>query len=189
MAETRDTSTSSRTQSSPERREMQSSARTPRVMRRDLFGLPSPFMRRMQDNFDRFFGRGHDWSSFFGEGEQLDWTPAIETFQRGNEFIVRADLPGLSRKDLNIEVGDDALTITGERTYDHDEEREGVYRSERAYGAFRRIVALPEGALPETAKATFKDGVLEIKVQAPSHEARKGRRLEITEEGSQASNR
>lgn len=178
MAETRDTS--GRTQS-PERHESQTSARTPRVMRRALFGQPSPFMRRMQDNFDRFLGGRHDWASFFGEGDQLDWTPAIETVQRGNEFIVRAELAGLSRDDLNVEVGDDTVTITGERTYDRDEEHEGVYRSERAYGAFRRVVALPEGALAESAKATFKDGVLEIRVQAPSHEARKGRRIEIGE--------
>jgi HSP20 family protein len=188
MAETSDTR--GRTSSPQERREAQSSARTPRLMRRELFDLPSHrLLRRMQDNLDRFFGGSHDWPDFFGEAGRLDWTPAVETFQRGNEFVVRADLPGLSRKDISVEIGEDAMTISGERSYDHDEEHEGVYRSERAYGAFRRVVPLPEGALPESAKATFKDGVLEVRLQAPSRAVREGRRLEITEEGSQSSKR
>ena len=185
MADTPDTR--SRTSPPEERREAQASARTPRMMRRDLFDLPRhPFMRRMQDNLDRIFSGHHDWPSLFSEGSHTDWTPAIETFQRGNEFIVRAELPGLSRKDLTIDVGDDVITLTGERAYDHDEEHEGVYRSERAYGAFRRTIGLPEGALSETAKATFKDGVLEIRMQSPSRTTRQGRRLEITEEDAQS---
>jgi len=159
-------------------------------MRRDLFDLPSHrLFRRMQDNLDRFFGGGHDWPDFFGESGRVDWTPAIETFQRGNEFVVRAELPGMSRKDISVEIGDEALTLSGERTYDHDEEHEGTYRSERAYGAFRRVVPLPEGALPESAKATFKDGVLEVRLQAPSPAVRQGRRLEIQEESTDPSKR
>jgi HSP20 family protein len=188
MADTSDTR--SRTSSPQERREAQSGARTPRLMRRDLFDLPSHrLFRRMQDNLDRFFGGGHDWPDFFGESGRLDWTPAIETFQRGNEFVVRAELPGMSRKDISVEIGDEALTLSGERTYDHDEEHEGTYRSERAYGAFRRFVPLPEGALPESAKATFKDGVLEVRLQAPSPAVRQGRRLEIQEESTDPSKR
>jgi HSP20 family protein len=188
MAETRDTG--SRTPSAHESRESPSSARTPRSMRRDLFGPPSqrPFMRRMQDNIDRLFGGGHDWPSLFNEG-QMDWRPAIDTFQRGNEFFVRADLPGMQRKDITVEVGDEALTITGERSYDHDEERDGIYRSERGYGAFRRVVPLPVGALADSAKASFKDGVLEVRIQAPSAEVRQGRRLDISEEAAQESSR
>jgi HSP20 family protein len=115
----------------------------------------------------------------------MDWTPAIEAFQRGSEFVVRADVPGLSRDDLTVEVGDDALTIRGERKYDHEEEREGVYRSERSYGSFYRVVPLPEGAMGESAKANFKDGVLEVVIPAPSQEVRRGRRIEIGEGTSQ----
>jgi HSP20 family protein len=188
MADTSDTR--SRTSSPQERREAQSSARTPRLMRRELFDLPSNrLFRRMQDNLDRFFGGGHDWNDFFGEHGRLDWSPAIETFQRGNEFVVRAELPGMSRKDISVEIGDEAVTISGERAYDHDEEHEGTYRSERAYGAFRRVVPLPEGALAESAKATFTDGVLEVRLQAPSPAVRKGRRLEITEESPGSSSK
>jgi HSP20 family protein len=148
---------------------------------------PFSMMRRFQEDVERLFGgfgmrRG--WSSPFGERESGDWTPAIDAFQRGNEFVIRADVPGLSREDLSVEIGDDAVTIRGERKYDHEEEREGVYRSERAYGSFYRVVPLPEGAVSESAKANFSDGVLEVVVPAPSQEVRRGRKIEIGQEVS-----
>jgi HSP20 family protein len=156
------------------------------LARRDPFDIPwySPFamMRRMQEDMDRLFGgfgAGRGLSARGKEFEAFDWAPAIEAFQRGNEFVVRADIPGLTRDDLSVEIGDDALTIRGERKYDHKEEREGVYHSERAYGSFCRVVPLPDGALGDTAKADFKNGVLEVVIQAPSQEVRRGRRIEI----------
>jgi HSP20 family protein len=149
-------------------------------------GGPFSLMRRMQEDMERLFGDlwgGHrQWPAFFSEGGRSEWAPAIEAFQRGNEFVVRADVPGLSREDISVEIGDDALTIQGERKYDHKEEREGVVRSERGYGTFYRVIPLPEGAVSESAKANFKDGVLEIVVQAPSHEVKRGRRIEIGQE-------
>jgi len=183
MAETRQGATPSSEAAQP--RTESSRERTPRHMRRDLFDLSSHrLMRRMQDSFDRLFSGSRDWPSFVSDAEHMDWTPAVEAFQRGNDFIIRADLPGLSSKDLSIDIGDDMVTISGERAYDHDEEHEGVYRSERSYGAFRRVIGLPEGALTETAKASFNSGVLEVRMQAPSPSVRRGRRLDITDEGS-----
>jgi HSP20 family protein len=149
----------------------------------EMFSLgPFGMMRRMQEDIDRLFGGFGSTSS--GEQQSADWVPAIEAFQRGSEFIVRADVPGLSRDDLSVEIGDDALTIRGERKYDHEEERDGVFRSERSYGSFYRVVPLPEGAVADSAKAAFKDGVLEIVMQAPSQEVRRGRRIEIEGERS-----
>lgn len=145
---------------------------------------PWGLMRRMQDDIDRLFGTvgfGRGWPALFGEAERAEWAPAIEAFQRGNEFVVRADVPGLSRENLSVEIGEDALTIRGERKQDYEEEREGVYRSERAYGSFCRVIPLPEGAVADSAKATFKDGVLEVTLQAPSKEVRRGRRIEIAQ--------
>ena len=165
----------------------QSSSISPRHHPIDPFWSgPFGMFRRIQQDMDRLFGgAGREWMAPFGDREAADWTPAIEAFQRDNDFIVRADVPGLSRNDLTVEIGDDALTIRGERKYDHEEERDGVYRSERAYGSFCRVVPLPEGAVTDSAKANFKDGVLEIVMNAPSHEVRRGRRLEIGEERSQ----
>lgn len=175
-----------RTEHKQDERELERSSRP--MARRggsDPFaGGPFSMMRRMQEDMDRLFGSfgvGRGWMAPFGEREPGDWAPAIDAFQRGNEFIVRADVPGLSKEDVSVEIGDDALTIRGERKYDHEEEREGYYRSECSYGSFSRVVPLPEGAVAESATANFKDGVLEIVVQAPSHEVRRGRRIEISE--------
>lgn len=142
---------------------------------------PFALIRRMQEDLDRVFGgaaRGQSLASRQAQGLG-EWSPAIETFQRGNDFVVRADLPGLSADDVSVEVGEDEVVIAGERRYEHEEERDGVYVSELTYGGFTRVVPLPPGAIADNAKATFNDGVLEIVVPAPSQEARRGRRVEI----------
>jgi HSP20 family protein len=92
---------------------------------------------------------------------------------------VRADVPGLSKDDLTVEVGEDQLTIQGERKYDHEEEREGVYRSERSYGSFYRQIPLPSGVNAEEASADFRNGVLEITMPAPKRQQEGRRQLEI----------
>lgn len=115
-----------------------------------------------------------------GQGTSL-WSPQIDSFQRGDQFVVRADLPGLKKEDVNIEVSDDSIVIQGERREEHEENREGYYRSERSYGSFYRTVPLPEGAITESAKAEFNNGVLEITMQAPPREVSRRRRIEIGE--------
>lgn len=161
------------------------------LARRDLFGGfgglwdRDPFFRRLNEQMDRWLGDlwpGRDWLSFRTGREGLGlWAPQIETFQRGDEFVVRADLPGLNKDEVSVELTDEALTIQGERRQEHEEEREGYYRSERSYGSFYRVVPLPEGAIPESAKAQFRNGVLEVVIKAPPREVSRGRRLEISE--------
>lgn len=153
----------------------------------DLWGGdPFSSMRRLSDQMDRWFfgdlfGRSL-WPSRTGrESGPGVWAPQIESFQRGDQFVVRADLPGLRKEDVNVEVTDDALVLQGERREEHEENREGYYRSERSYGSFHRVVPLPEGTIAESAKASFKDGVLEVSLQAPPKEVSRGRRLEISE--------
>ena len=145
----------------------------------------SPFrtMQRMADEMDRMFddfGFGRRWlrPSSRETGADL-WAPEVEVFQKNNELTIRADLPGLKREDVTVDITDNDITIQGERKHEKEEEREGYYRSERGYGSFCRVIPLPEGAISEQAKANFKDGVLEITVPAPP--ASKGRRLEIAE--------
>jgi HSP20 family protein len=134
---------------------------------------------------DRIFGDsgfGRRWlgSPLPRAGAEL-WAPQIDVFQRNNELVVKADLPGLKKDEVKIDVTDDAITIQGERRSEHEEEREGVYRSERSYGSFCRVVPLPEGAITDQAKATFNNGVLEITMPAPPEQVTRGRRLEISE--------
>ena len=115
-------------------------------------------------------------------GTGLLWTPRIEAMQKGDQFVIRAELPGLKKEDVQIDLGENALTIRGERREEHQEERQGYFHSEREYGQFHRTVPLPEGVIAETAQASFRNGVLEITMQAPPAEASRGRRLEITDE-------
>jgi HSP20 family protein len=148
-------------------------------------------MERFADEMDRLFddfgiGRSRlphwesGWLTPAALGAEL-WSPNVEVFQRNSELVVRADLPGLSKDDVKVDVTDDAIMIQGERRREHEDERGGVYRSERSYGSFQRVIALPEGAITDQAKASFRDGVLEITMPAPSEQVTRGRRLEITE--------
>lgn len=144
------------------------------------FSLMSRFADEMERVFEDFgFGPGRLMSRGWGEFGRGGWSPQIEAFEQGGQFIVRADLPGLNKDDVKIDVTDDALTIQGERKQQHEENREGFYRSERSYGSFYRSIPLPEGTDAEKAKATFRDGVLEITMPAPQREEQR-RRIEIT---------
>jgi HSP20 family protein len=137
----------------------------------------------MADQMDRIFedfGFGRRSTSPFSRESAISaWAPDIDVFQKNNELTIRADLPGLKREDVTVDITDDSVTIQGSRKHEHEEEREGYYRSERGYGSFCRVIPLPEGAITEQAKANFKDGVLEVTVPAPP--ASKGRRVEIGE--------
>ena len=99
-------------------------------------------------------------------------------FERDNQLVIRADLPGLKKDDVQIELRDDSVVIQGERQEERKEEREGFYSTERTYGRFYREIPLPEGADTDEATATFRDGVLEIAIPRAEGETR-GRQLEI----------
>jgi HSP20 family protein len=132
--------------------------------------LMNPFglMRRLSEEMDRAFGRWGDWE----EGTSV-WMPAIEVTEREGNLVVRADLPGIKKEDVKIEMTPEALIIRGERKQEHEEKKEGYYRSERTYGQFNRSIPLPEGADLDKAKAEFKDGVLEVAVPVPETQARR----------------
>ena len=100
-------------------------------------------------------------------------------FERGNNLVVRADLPGLSREDLDVEVDDDALIIRGERRNELEDDQEGYYRSERSYGSFYRAIPLPENIDPTSCQATFKEGVLEVTFPKPQRPVAKAKRVEV----------
>lgn len=165
------------------------------------FGVAaSPFslVRRMADDMDRLFqdfGFGRSGIGLFpslgsvvdrvpGRGgsssiESTAWTPQVEAFRRGDRFVVRADLPGLSREDVKVEVQDNVLSISGERRAEHEEDREDYYRSERSYGQFFRAMALPDSVDAEDCEASFRDGVLEVSFAAPPEAERKAKRVPI----------
>lgn len=107
------------------------------------------------------------------------WSPQVEIFERGNNLVVRADLPGLSRENVDVELDDDALIIRGERQSDTENEDEGFYHSERSYGSFYRAIPLPEGIDASSCNATFRDGVLEVTLPKPQQQPSRSRRIDV----------
>lgn len=151
---------------------------------------PFTMMRRFSEEMDRFMDRvfedvgiGRSWlTSRFGRGGERGaglWSPQIEMYERDNQLVVCADLPGLKKEDIKIEFNDDRLTIQGERHQEHEEKQQSYQRSERSYGSFYRTIPLPEGVDAEKAQATFQDGVLKITMPMPQQEERRGRHIEI----------
>jgi HSP20 family protein len=142
-------------------------------------------MRSLTQDLDRtfneFFGHRHwPFAGPMAPGTSGGvWTPPIETEEREGKLYVRTELPGLSKEDVRVEVAEDVLTIEGERKQQSEKKEGSYYRSERSYGYFSRSVALPDGANADTAKATFKDGVLEIAIELPARKTPEARRLTI----------
>jgi HSP20 family protein len=137
-------------------------------------------MRRFSEEMDRLFGGTLATRATDLVGGR--WSPTVEMFERDNSLVVRADLPGMTKDDVKLELTDDAISIEGERRDENEERGEGFYRSERTYGKFYRRVPLPEGVRVDDANATFNNGVLEVTMPTTKREERKARQLEITEE-------
>lgn len=150
------------------------------------FGMMRRFTHDMERMFDDFPGFRFpklfrpELLPFRPEFQDVEWMPQIELLHKNGNFLVRADLPGLTKNDVKIEVTKELLTISGERKTEKEEKHEGFYRTERMYGTFFRQIALPEGVLTENATATFHNGVLEITMPMPKAE-KPVRKLEIKE--------
>jgi HSP20 family protein len=115
--------------------------------------------------FDRFFDRP-------GNGDAVRrWIPAMDLVDKDDHLELRADLPGMNEDDVDIEIKDGVLTISGERKAEQEETREGYRRVERAFGSFSRSVTLPEGVDPNDVKANFENGVLEVSIPKPKESA------------------
>jgi HSP20 family protein len=135
--------------------------------------MRSPFRemaREMEEAFGRFFPA---WSEERGQA----WTPAVDMVDEKDEIVVKADLPGLDQKDIEVTVQDGTLMIRGERKEEKEEKKEGYYYAERSYGAFVRSLALPKGVDAEKVKATFSKGVLEVRL--PKAKEAKGKTIEV----------
>ena len=142
----------------------------PKLMARSPFRDLARFEREMEDMFSRFPA----WP--WGERER-GWAPAVDLVDHKDELVLRADLPGLDEKDIEVTVQDGNLVIHGERKEETEEKKEDYYYSERTYGVFARTLPLPTGVDADKVKATFKNGVLEVHL--PKAKEAKGRRIEI----------
>lgn len=154
---------------------------------------PFEFMHRISEEMDTWFenfglgrglqARGGSRRAELSRGTPtvVAWMPQVETFRRGNELVVRADVPGVQKENLDVRLEDGALIVSGERQQEREEEsQEGSYRSERSYGSFYRAIPLPEGVSEDKIAATYRDGVLEVTVPMPEQqEQQRGRKIEI----------
>src|SRR5689334_6395958 len=111
--------------------------------------------------FDRFFeGRT-------GNGGRR-WIPPMDLRETQDHLVLRGDLPGLTEDDIDIEIKDNVLTVSGERKADKEERGEGYYRVERAFGSFSRSLTLPQGVDADQVEANFDKGVLEVRIPKPA---------------------
>ena len=142
---------------------------------------PFQTLERFAEGMNRIFdeiGLGRGGARVSGYEGAMTWAPRVDVSQHKGELIIRADVPGVDKDDLKINVTEDTVTIHGERHRAQEEERDGVYRCERSHGAFYRSIALPPGTATDQAKASFKDGVLEIRM--PAAPGAKGKPLAIS---------
>jgi len=151
----------------------------------------SPFalMRAMMDDMDRMFGgsslgfRGladrllgtRSLGRLRAATQEALWLPAIDVSKRGDQLVVHAELPGLNAKDVNVEVDNGTLTISGERQQSSGD----AYHSERSYGSFYRAIPLPENVDLDEIEATFTNGVLEVTMPTPKADQSGKRKIEV----------
>jgi HSP20 family protein len=136
---------------------------------------PARELDSLQSEFNRLF------DSFLGDGgtdvRARRWVPAMDLVETDDHLVLRADLPGMSKDDVDIEVKGNVLTVSGERKAEHEDKADGYYRIERAFGSFSRSLTLPQGIDASAISADFTDGVLEVRIPKP--EERKPQRISI----------
>ncbi len=143
---------------------------------RPRFMMRSPLREfaRLEREMEDMFGRGPEWP--WGDWDR-GWTPAVDMVDHKDQIVLRADLPGLEEKDIEVTVQNGAVTIRGERKEEKEEKKEDYYYNERSYGVFTRTMTLPTGVDADKVKATFKKGVLEVHL--PKAKEAKGTKVEI----------
>jgi len=125
--------------------------------------------REMANFFDRSpFG-------FFGKAT----SPRVDVYQTDNDVIIKAEIPGVSKEDLNVYVDENSIRLSGQAKKGNEYKDENVYRTERFYGSFSRTIPLPVEIKSERAKAEYKDGILSITVPKVEPSKSKGKRINI----------
>jgi HSP20 family protein len=157
-----------------------------------LGGGPFQLISRLSDEMERLFegfgmggmaprsGQRGMTGQEGGQGLRQLWAPHIEVVERDGKLLIQADLPGVRKEDVSVQIEDDAVVIQGQRHQENTRNEQGFYHSERSYGSFYRMIPLPDGVNVDDAQASFRDGVLHIEL--PLQQRQRGRRLEIRDE-------
>jgi HSP20 family protein len=136
--------------------------------------LPA-FQEEMNRMFNEFFRGGTGGEQGWVAGA---WTPPVDIYDTDDALVLKAELPGVSKDDVSIEVHHNTLTLRGERKHEAEVKEENYHRVERAYGTFQRSFVLPTMVDQDKVQATYQDGVLELRL--PKLESAKPRRIAIT---------
>jgi len=128
-------------------------------------------MTAMQNRLNRMFNTPY-WRA-----DRMDvdtgmgrWNPAVDLYEKDDHFVIKAELPGVDKKNIAIDLKDRVLTLSGERLYENEVKEENYYRRERSYGKFQRAFTLPADVDSDKIKAEFKDGLLQIEVPKPEQQ-------------------
>ena len=140
---------------------------------------PITELNTIQNEMNRLFNTVFDQPLPAGRGGLAgrQWVPAMDLIETEDHYVLRADLPGLTDEDVNVQLQDNVLTISGERKAEHETQQDGYHRLERAFGGFSRSLTLPDGVDPNAVQAHFDRGVLEIRIPKP--EQKKPRQVQI----------
>jgi HSP20 family protein len=130
-----------------------------------------------QREFDRLFKEA--FTPLFGEGElsTRTWAPPVDIYETENDIVVKAELPGIEPKDVDVKVEDNTLYLKGERKFEKETKEDNYHRVERSYGAFARSFSLPNSINTEKVKAEYKDGLLTLTL--PKREEAKPKTIKI----------
>lgn len=144
------------------------------LVRFDPFRGMATLQDRINRIFDDAFVRSRDTED---DINLCDWRPAVDIYDNADNIVIKAELPGVEKKDVSVEIKDNVITLKGERVIDNEVKEERYYRKERCFGTFQRAFTLPDAVSSDKVKASFKDGVL--KVEIPKPEEKKPKQISV----------
>jgi len=135
-------------------------------------------MTAMQNRINRWFNEPYWPASRMDDDTGMGmWNPAVDLYEKDDHFVIKAELPGVNKKDIAIDLKDRVLTLSGERSHENEVKEENYYRRERSYGKFQRAFTLPADVDSDKINAEFNDGILQIEIPKP--EGQKPRKVTI----------
>jgi len=137
------------------------------IVKWDPFRNVAALQDRINRIFDESFSRTADLED---DISMSAWKPSVDIYETDEAIILKAELPGIKKEDISVEVKDNILTLKGERAEEKEIKEKNYYRKERAFGTFNRAFNLQHRIQPDKIKARFKDGVLEIEIPKPEEE-------------------
>jgi len=138
----------------------------------------------IQDRMNRIFDEAFHGGRHGGEEDWAlggSWAPPVDIYEKDGTLVLKAELPGVDAKDVDVRVENNVLTLRGQRNFDQETKRESYHRVERAYGSFSRSFTLPSVVDTQNIKAEFEDGVLQVTL--PKREEAKPKQIQIQVSG------